>query len=200
MADGPDTATRADIIPVRKGKGTAVGTYIADGDGFVTRPVASIDLGPDGIPGDRHGGLMRPSDVRTPWHPRGTTIFNDRQLSIVAEDELATVAKRLGVPAVEPTWLGANLLLRGIRSLSTLPRGTRIFFPSGATLLVSDQNAPCRYAGASVAAQYPDQKRLDFRFVEAAARMRGVVAYVERPGLIAAGDAITIRVPEQWIW
>lgn len=200
MADGVETASKEAVVPVRKGKGIAVGTYVADGKDFVTRAVSSIELGPDGIPGDRHGGMLRPSDVRTPWHPRGTTIFNDRQLSIVAEDELAIVAGRLGVPVVEPTWLGANLLLRGIRSVSTLPRGTRIFFPSGATLLVTDQNAPCRYAGAAVAANYPDAERLDFRFVEAAARLRGIVAYVERAGTIAAGDAITIRVPEQWIW
>ena len=81
---------------------------------------------------------------------------------------------------------------------SFIPRGTRLFFPSGAVLAVTDQNAPCRIAGAEVERNLPASDGLALRFAAAAKRLRGVVAYVDRPGIIAqlatalAAEAISI--------
>jgi hypothetical protein len=33
-----------------------------------------------------------------------------------------------------------------------------------------------------------------------AKRLRGLVAWVEKPGIIRAGEEISVRVPEQWIY
>ena len=33
-----------------------------------------------------------------------------------------------------------------------------------------------------------------------AKRLRGIVAWVEKPGRIVAGEGITVRTPEQWIY
>jgi hypothetical protein len=31
-------------------------------------------------------------------------------------------------------------------------------------------------------------------------RLRGLVAWVEKPGTVRSGEAISVRVPEQWIY
>ncbi len=167
---------------------------LADGAGFVSRAVERVELTFDGIAGDRHAGARRPSDVRTPWHPRGTPIANTRQLSILSEEECAEVATLLGVGSIDPALLGANLVLSGIESLSFLPAATRLQVPSGATLFVTEQNAPCRHPAAEIAAAHGDPK-LAAAFVKAALGRRGVVALVEREGVVAVGDAVTRLAP-----
>ena len=37
-------------------------------------------------------------------------------------------------------------------------------------------------------------------FPKVAKRLRGLVAWVEKPGRIAAGEEVSVRVPEQWIY
>ena len=37
-------------------------------------------------------------------------------------------------------------------------------------------------------------------FPKAAKRLRGLVAWVEKPGRIARGEAVSVRIPEQWIY
>ena len=39
--------------------------------------------------------------------------------------------------------LGANLCFNGIPELSQLPKGSKLTFPSGATLIVEEYNPPC---------------------------------------------------------
>ena len=188
------------VTPVIKRTGRLERLAVGVGDAVETRPVEAIDLSLEGISGDRHAGFVRPADVRVPWHKRGDPIHNERQISIVSVEELAAIAAGLGLPAVEPEWLGANLLVAGIPAFSSIPRGTRLFFPSGATLAVTDQNAPCRLAGGALARAVSGGGGLPFQFVAVAKRLRGVTAYVDRAGVIAAGDSISVRVPEQWIW
>jgi hypothetical protein len=188
------------VHPGRRITATAAQVFIADGDGFVTTPVDELQLGFEGVPGDRHRGWTRPADARVPWYPRGTTIRNIRQISLLAPDELAEIARKLGLPEIRAGWLGGNVLLSGIARLSRLPVGTVLFFPSGATLRIEQMNGPCRLAGASVAEHYPDRKGLDTRFVAEAKGLRGLVASVEREGVIRSGDTIGALIPEQWIW
>ena len=105
-------------------------------------------------------------------------------------------------PAVDRLieWLGANLAVGGVPNFSFLPRGSRLFFPSGAVLAVMGQNDPCRIAGAEVERHLIGQEGLALRFAAAAKRLRGVVATVDRPGSIRSGETFKLRVPEQWIW
>jgi hypothetical protein len=193
------------IEPARKLPAKLAGLLIADGQGFPTRPVpeARLDLEGFVLPGlsiERHRGMARAADARVPWYPRGTPIRNSRQVSIVSSAELAEIARALGIPEVKPEWLGANLVVDGVERLSMLPRGSRLFFPGDAVVAVEDQNSPCRGPGRVIAAQYPGRAQLDLDFVKVATRLRGLVAWVERAGTIHDGDAVEIRLPEQWIY
>ena len=81
---------------------------------------------------DFHAGHTRRSGGREPWYPRGTEMRNERQLSIVAADELAMVAERMAIAEIRPEWIGANLVLEGVPRLSMLPSGTLLFLPRAA--------------------------------------------------------------------
>jgi hypothetical protein len=161
-----------------------------------TRPVASLTVDLQGIPGDRHYGFTRPAGARERWYKAGTPIRSGRQLTMVAAEELALVAQRMELPAIEPGWIGANVLVSGIPDFSLLPWGTRIFFGEGAVLVNEGDNAPCRFAGAAIAKVFPERTGLDMLFVKAAQNLRGIVVTVERAGRLAPGP-ITIKIPKQ---
>jgi hypothetical protein len=167
---------------------------IARGKGFVTEVTGEVMLLMGGLSGDRHFGLTRASCSRTPWHPRGTVIANTRQISIVSLEECAAVAAEMGVARIYPSWLGANLATKNIADLSGLAPSTRIVFPSGATLFVTEENVPCRHPGKVIANEYghPD---LAGEFVKAAIHRRGVLALVEREGLINTDDRLKLIMP-----
>lgn len=195
-------ATAMEIVSARKLSAKVAGIFSALDDDFVTVPVDALSLTFEGIEDDFHMGYTRHSGGREPWYPRGTQMRNERQLSIVAPDELATVAGGMSLEAVQPEWIGANLLLEGIPQLSMLPSGTMLFFKGGVTLKIDGQNAPCRLAGRSVAtrANMPDIEAGALLFPKVARRLRGLVAWVEKPGHIVAGEDVSVRIPEQWIY
>ncbi|RUV17113.1 MOSC domain-containing protein [Mesorhizobium sp. M7A.F.Ca.MR.245.00.0.0] len=198
----PEAEKPIEIIPARKLAAKAAALYVAPADHFQTRPVDELRLGFDGISGDFHAGPTRRSGGREPWYPRGTEMRNERQLSIVAADELAIVAERMGLAEISPEWIGANLVIEGVPNLSMLPSGTLLFFKGGVTIKVDAQNGPCRIAGRSIAenAGMADVEAGALLFPKMAKRLRGVVAWVEKPGTVRAGEEISVRVPEQWIY
>ncbi len=167
---------------------------IADGGSFVSRPVESLAVDFTGIPGDFHAGLTRKASSREPWHPRGTEIRNDRQITVVSAEELAEVAALMEIAEIAPQWIGANLVLASLSDLTLTPRGTRLFFPDGATLLVEAENAPCRIAGAAIG-EHSGRDGFDLLFPKVARHKRGLVASVERPGRVAVGAHVTVRRP-----
>jgi MOSC domain-containing protein YiiM len=191
-----------EILPAKKLAATVAGIFVAPFDHFVTRAADELRLGFEGIEGDFHAGLTRKSGGREPWYPRGTEMRNERQLSIVASDELVLIAQGMELPEVKPEWIGANLVVDGLPRLSMLPSGTMLFFKGGVTLKVDAQNGPCRIAGRSVAehAGMPDHEAGSLLFPKVAKRLRGLVARVEKPGVIKAGEGVSVRVPEQWIY
>jgi len=198
----PEAEKPVEIIPGRKLAAKVSALYVAPSDHFETRPVEELRLGFDGISGDFHAGATRRSGGREPWYPRGTEMRNERQLSIVAADELAIVAERMGLVQIKPEWIGANLLIEGVPNLSMLPAGTLLFFKGGVTIKVDAQNGPCRIAGRSIAqnAGMADIEAGALLFPKSAKRLRGLVAWVEKPGTIKVGEEISVRVPEQWIY
>jgi MOSC domain-containing protein YiiM len=163
----------------------------------VRQPQVTVTF--DGFEGDRHSGQTLISGSRTPHYPRGTPIKNDRQVTIVSVEEFALIREALGVPDLLPEWLGANLLLQGLPKLTQLPPSTRLFFAQGATLVVAQSNAPCTNPG-KIIRDYYNRPGLETLFPKAAFDRRGVVAYVEKPGLIAAGDTVRAEVPQQVLY
>ena len=168
--------------------------------GFQSEMVPELALDLEGIAGNRHSGWTRRADARVPYLPRGTTIRNERQLSIVSIEDLADTARKLGVPAIDPRWVGANIVVSAIPHLSYLPRGTHLMLPGKVILIVTDQNAPCTLAGEAIAYHVPDRPEIKLQFPVAAQGLRGVVATVEHGGSIAAGMMVEARVPAQWLY
>ncbi|WP_411344728.1 MOSC domain-containing protein [Paenibacillus sp. WLX1005] len=169
---------------------------IADSKGsFVTRPLPEIQVELAGIPGDRHYGLLRPADVRQKIYKRGTMIANRRQISIISYEECAEIAARMKLPEIQAEWLGANIMLKGLESLTTLPLGTRILFPDGTGLICEGENPPCILPG-KVIESVSGIEGIKSRFVPAAKQRRGIVCSVEREGMIRSGDEVHIILPK----
>jgi hypothetical protein len=92
----------------------------------------------------------------------------------------------MGIDRIEPGWIGANLVIEGIPLLSMLPPRTQLFFEGGVTLQHRwRQRVLARLPERRVAKNFPDmdQTGLALSFVSAAKRRRGVVAWVEKPGV-----------------
>jgi MOSC domain len=166
-----------------------------DADYLVTTPVPKVRVILEGFEGDRHAGFTRQADNRTPFYPRGTVIGNSRQVSIVSVEELAEMAAALGVPRIEAAWLGANLVIEGVPRLSKLPAMLRLFFSEEATLQVTAENHPCVFPGKAIQRRYPEITGLAITFPKRALGLRGLVAWVERPGMISTGDTVRIEDP-----
>ena len=166
--------------------------------GLEKQEVKELRLLFSGIEGDCHGGLTRKSDSHMiEQFKRGTEVRNSRQVSILAVDELTEIAKIMNIPAVKPEWVGANLVTSGIPGLSMLPPSSRLQFSSGATIVIDMENFPCRYPAEVIEKHHPESA---MGFVAAGMHKRGLVGWVEREGTVAAGDAITVWLPQQRIY
>ncbi len=191
-----------EILPSRKIRGEVEALFTASGKDFVTTAADHLSVHFEGIDRDVHAGITRRSGGREPWYPRGTEMRNERQISIISGEELAMVAADMGIEEIRPQWIGANIDLSGIPALSMLPPRTLLFFENGVTLKIDGQNAPCRLSGGSIADNYRDHDhtKLALSFQDAARRRRGLVAWVEKPGVIRPGEAVTAQLPEQWLY
>lgn len=68
-----------------------------------SEPLKAVALGWGGIAGEAHGGVTRESCSRVrDQHPIGTEIRNVRQLSVLAEEDLAAIATDMGLERVAP--------------------------------------------------------------------------------------------------
>jgi hypothetical protein len=181
-------------------QGTVEGLFAkpSRADGFEKTSRQSLNLLFSGPEGDCHAGLTRASDSRTiPVYQRNTEIRNVRQMTLISVEEMADVARAMGLSHIEPGWLGANLLARGVPDLTLLPPSTRLQFPSGATLVVDMENPPCRQAAGVIAKTHPAEGP---EFVKAATHKRGVTAWVECEGEVKLGDAILVWLPPQRLY
>jgi MOSC domain-containing protein YiiM len=167
---------------------------------FRTAPLPELQVDLQGIPGGRHYGFTRPAGARERWYKHGTPMRSGRQLTLVCAAELAEIASRMELPRIDPGWIGANVVIDGIPAFTLLPWGARLFFGEGAVLVNEGGNAPCRFAGAEIAAQFPERSGLDLLFPKRAQNLRGIVASVERAGVIQAGGTVRLKLPSQRIW
>ena len=157
-----------------------------------------LRLGYGGPDGEAHAGLTRPSCSRvTALYPRDTVIRNVRQLTIVSAEDLAAIASDMGIDAVDPAWLGATMVVKGIPDFTHIPPSSRLQASGGATVTVDMENRPCHLPAAVIDAARPGMGR---RFKSAAAGRRGVTAWVEREGIVEVGARIRLFVPAQRTW
>lgn len=164
-----------------------------------SEPVSEVDANWEGFAGEAHSGLTRPSCIRVikQYQPKGTEIRNARQITILSEEELTEIARRLEVPSIKPEWLGANLELRNIPELTTLPPSSRLIFEGGASLVVDIENGPCKYPAQIIEHNHPGH---GLAFPQQALGLRGVLAWVEKPGKITAGEKCRLHCPPQRLY
>lgn len=169
-----------------------------DGDPIVGAPLEEMPLTFAGYEAEFHAGLTRPSCSRVKaQYPRGTTIRNARQLSILSAEELDGIAADLGLEAVDPAWLGASVVISGIPDFTHIPPSSRLQAEGGCTLTVDMLNGPCQFPAMTIEAARPGHGK---GFKPAAEGRRGVVAWVEREGVLRLGDRVRLHVPSQRPW
>ncbi len=161
-------------------------------------PETSVTLTFAGPLGEAHGGLTRPSCSRVlDVYPRDTPIRNVRQLSILSIEDLDAIAAAMNLDRVDPAWLGASMVLRGLPDFSHIPPGSRLRAPDGCTVTVDMQNRPCNLPAKVIEDARPGFGRA---FKAAAKNRRGVTAWVEREGQINTGDELRLFIPDQRPW
>lgn len=158
--------------------------------------VDEIEVTWDGFTGDKHFGLIMKSNSYQKAYPKGTEVRNVRQISIVSVEELAQVAKAMDLPNIDPSWVGANMLVSGIPELTQLPKGSRMYFDNGVGLVIEGENLPCTTAGGSLQRQFPDRPEITTSFPKKAIGKRGLVAWVERPGRLVKSEGVLVRLAE----
>ena len=151
-----------------------------------------------GFEAEVHAGETRPSCSRVKaQHPKGTTIRNVRQLCVVSAEEMEAVASTLGMDHINPAWVGASVVLRGIPDFTHLPPSSRLQGPDGVTLVVDMENHPCQEPAVTMAKATGGQGKA---FKSAAQGKRGVTAWVEREGTLHIGDVLRLHIPAQPVW
>jgi hypothetical protein len=165
---------------------------------ITSEPLREMPLSFAGLAGEVHAGLTRPSCSRVlKQFPRGTEIRNVRQLCVVSAEEMAEVAKTLGLEAMDYAWVGASLVLEGIPDLTHLPPSSRLQGPDGVTLVVDMENLPCQEPAVTIEQARPGRGK---GFKAAAKDKRGVTAWVEREGVLRLGDEVRLHIPAQRAW
>ena len=132
-----------------------------------------------------------------PLYARNTPIRNVRQFSILSAEELAEIAVRMGIAALDPALVGATMVIEGIPDLSHLPPSSRLQAEGGTTLVVDMQNRPCVLPAKPIEAALPGFGKA---FKTAASGRRGITAWVEREGPLRVGDVVRLHVPDQRAW
>ncbi len=176
-----------------------LGAVMTDDRAALIAPARNtFDLTFDGIAGAFHAGLTRPACGRVKsQYDRGTLIKNERQLSIVSQEELDQIAAKMGVDALDPARLGATMVIKGIADFSHVPPSSRLTAASGATMTIDMENRPCQFPARSLMADHGDSAK---RFKPAAKDRRGVTAWVAAEGRVSVGDILTLHIPDQPVW
>ncbi len=197
-----NVGTGLQSLPGQQAQGICEALFIEAEPYPETKAVGEIALDLQGIAGTRHYGFTRKAGPRERWYERGMEMRSGRQVTVVSREELTVIAAAMQVETLAPEWIGANIVTSGIPHLTLLPPGTRLFFAE-ATIVVEAPNAPCKIAGKAIAEHLTPGAApggLDLAFPAKARGLRGVVASVERAGRIRAGEAVSVKVPPQWLW
>ncbi len=169
-----------------------------DRDALISPERDALELTFEGIAGAFHAGLTRPACSRVKsQYKRNTPIKNERQLSIISQEEVDQIAAAMGVDTLDPARLGATMVIKGIPDFTHVPPSSRLQAPSGATVTVDMENRPCQFPAKSLVADHGDAAK---QFKPAAKNLRGVCAWVAAEGRVAVGDTLTLHIPDQPAW
>ncbi|MEH6831644.1 MAG: sulfurase [Sulfitobacter sp.] len=151
-----------------------------------------------GPEGEDHGGLTRPSCSRVlSQYPRDTVIRNTRQMCVMSAEEIAAIASKMGVETLDPSYLGATLVIEGIADFTHVPPSARLQAASGATIVIDMENRPCVLPARGIEDDMPGHGAA---FKAAAKDRRGVTAWVEREGTLTLGERMRLHIPDQRPW
>ena len=177
---------------------TWLGRVLTPEDSIRSEALNAVETTFNGIVGESHSGATRPSCLRvTMLHPKSTEIRNTRQLSILSAEENAEIAASIGLEQLDPSWLGASIVISGVPDFTHIPPGSRLQTAAGTTLTVDLENAPCNWPAKEIEADRPGHGKA---FRSAAKGRRGITAWVERPGPLSIGDTVNLFIPTQRIW
>jgi hypothetical protein len=180
--------------------GKVASLHMGNNEDLSKQPRATLQAEIGGFAGDKHQGPVRET-WEGEWQPAGTIRRNERQWSAVSVEELAHITERLELTEpLSPATLGANLCMEGIPEFSLLPKGTALWFPSGAVLLVEEYNPPCGDMGAQITAKYASHSNQPLTaqsWLRPAAGRRGLVGVIDVAGEIHVGDEVEVRVYEE---
>ena len=169
-----------------------------------------------GAVGDSHAGLTRAACSRVAGtYRRGRAIRNARQLAIMSAEDLAAIARTMGLAALDPGLLGVTMVLEGLADFSHLPPSSRLVVEGrepAAGLVVDMENRPCHLPAPLLGARPPGHgaafpaaakgRRGDVvdALEQVLAGRRGVVAWVEAEGEVRLGDSLRLHLPDQPAW
>ena len=177
---------------------TWLGRVLTPEDSIRSEALNAVETTFNGIVGESHSGATRPSCLRvTMLHPKSTEIRNTRQLSILSAEENAEIAASIGLEQLDPSWLGASIVISGVPDFTHIPPGSRLQTAAGTTLTVDLENAPCNWPAKEIEADCPGHGKA---FRSAAKGRRGITAWVERPGPLSIGDTVNLFIPTQRTW
>jgi len=177
---------------------TWLGRVTAPEDNIKSEALNTAEATFDGIVGESHSGATRPSCVRvTMLYPKSTEIRNTRQLSILSAEEIAEIAASIGLEQLDPSLLGASIVIAGLPDFTHIPPGSRLQTVAGTTLTADLENAPCNLPAKEIETECPGHGKA---FKSAAKARRGITAWVERPGPLSLGDTVHLFVPTQRAW
>jgi len=163
-----------------------------------SEPIEAVQASYGGFEGDFHGGVTRESCSRvTSRHLKGTQIRNTRQLSILSVEEMAQIARTIGLDALDPALLGVSILIEGIPDFTFVPPASRLQAENGATIVIDVENGPCHFPARQIEAEAEGHGKA---FKAAARGKRGVTAWIEREGKLTVGDKLRLHVPDQRAW
>ena len=141
-----------------------------------------------GVEGDAHAG---PAMQHRSRRKGAATPPNLRQVHLIHHELFDEVA--VDGFTVTPGQLGENVTTRGV-DLLALPRGTRIRLGEHAEVEITGLRNPCKQINGFEAGL---MKRLISRGADGeVVRLAGVMAIVLSDGVVRAGDALSITLPE----
>jgi hypothetical protein len=173
-----------------------VSVHAGNNEDYSKEAYETIKVEPDGFVGDKHKGFTR---IAASWdpEPNGTVRRNERQWSGVSLEELDVIQKKMDLKEpLTPTTLGANICVEGVSNFSQLTKGSKLIFPSGAVLIVEEENPPCVDMGEQIELAYTTNSGEQVSgkmFPKHALHLRGVVGFVDIPGIINAGDDVIVQ-------
>ena len=169
-----------------------------DGKDLSTVSASSVEVDYAGFVGDSHSGLTRLSCTRVSrQYKKGTDIRNVRQVSALSAEEFEQIEQSMQVDALQPEWVGANLVVSGIPDFSKIPPSSRLIATNGTALVADMENAPCKFPGDIIEQHLPGKGSA---FPKAALNKRGTTLWVEREGTLSVGDTLRLHIPPVCTW